>query len=150
MTPESRLDQYHAEADRLLAETVAMIPEDLAPEPGFSESEPRYAESEGAASASDPAWWQARESLNLASQTDASADAAASIAAGLTADDWRESRVRETEGGVRITDGYRKDLDDAEWYIEVTWVQTRPDMAEVVEVLVVSPQTVRGDDPDGT
>lgn len=150
MTPESRLDEYQTEADRLLSETVALIPADLDPESGFSESEPRYAPAEGAASASDPAWWQARESLNLAAETDASADAAAAIAAGLTGDGWSESKVRETEGGARITDGYRKDLDGGEWYIEVTWVQTRPEMAEVVEVLVVSPQTVRGADASGT
>ena len=150
MTPESRLDEYQTEADRLLSETVALIPADLDPESGFSESEPRYLPTEGAASASDPAWWQARENLNLAAETDASADAAAAIAAGLTADGWRESTVRETEGGARITDGFRKDLDSGEWYIEVTWVQTRPEMAEVVEVLVVSPQTVRGADASGT
>ena len=111
MTPESRLDEYQAEAERLLSETVALIPADLDPQSGFSESEPRYAPTEGAASASDAAWWQARENLNLAAETDASADAAAAIAAGLTADGWRESTVRETEGGARITDGFRKDLD---------------------------------------
>ena len=150
MTPESRLDEYQTEADRLLSETVAMIPADLDPESGFSESEPRYDPTEGAASASDPAWWQARDRLNLAAKTDASADAAAAIAAWLTADGWHESKVRETEGGDRITDGYRKELDGDEWYIEVTWVKTRPEKAEVIEVLVVSPYTVRGADSSGT
>jgi hypothetical protein len=144
MTPQSRLDEYHAEADRLLEDTIALIPDDLAPAPGFSESEPRFGPAEGSAAASDPAWWQARESVNLAPQTDASADAAAAIAAGLESDGWRQSRVRETEGGDRIADGFRREVDGDQWYIEVTWVRTRPEMAEVVEVLVVSPQTVRG------
>jgi hypothetical protein len=150
MTSESRLDEYRAEADRLLAETVALIPQQLAPESGFSESEPRFGPTEGTAAPSDPAWWQARDSLNLAAQADASADAAATIAAELTGDGWAASRVRETEGGARLTDGFRKELDGQKWYIEVTWVTSRPGKAEVVEVLVVSPQTVRGDDQSST
>lgn len=150
MTPDSRLDEYRAEADRLLRDTVALIPDALAPQTGFSESEPRFGPAEGTAAASDPAWWQARESLNLTSQTDASADAAAAIAGTLASDGWRQSRVRETEGGARIADGFRREANGEEWYIEVTWVKTRPGMAEVVEVLVVSPQTVRGATADAT
>lgn len=145
MTSESRLDDYRTEADRLLRETVALIPEELAAESGFSESEPRFGPTEGPAAASDPAWWQARDTLNLAARTDAAADAAAAISAALTDDGWTASRVRETDGGARIADGFRKDLEGAQWYIEVTWVTSRPGKAEVVEVLVVSPQTVRGD-----
>ncbi|NYG21690.1 hypothetical protein BJY17_002437 [Agromyces hippuratus] len=111
MASDDGLDEYRTEADRLLGETVALIPANLEPQSGFSESEPRYASKSGGASASDPAWWQARDVLNLAAETDASANAAAAIAVGLTADGWRESTVRETEGGARITDGFRKDLD---------------------------------------
>ncbi|MDE0545174.1 hypothetical protein [Microbacterium sp. C7(2022)] len=146
MQSESKLDEYHAEADRIVAETVALIPPELIDNVGFSESEPRSgAAILGTDDPNDPAWWQAREDLNLVSETDASADAAAAIASGLNADGWRESRVRMTQEGARIADGFRKDLDGEGWYIEVTWVMTRPDKAEVIEVLVVSPQTVRGD-----
>jgi hypothetical protein len=145
MQPDSRLDEYHADADRIMAETVALIPEQLVAEVGFSESEPRFGPTEGAAAPGDPAWWQALESLVLENRADASADAAASVSSALTSDGWERSRVRETEGGTRITDGFRREIDGGEWYIELTWVTTEPERAEVVEILVVSPMTVRGD-----
>ncbi|MGX1703233.1 hypothetical protein [Microbacterium sp. NPDC055357] len=145
MTTTSRLDEYAAATDALMADTVAVIPTDLVDEVGFSESEPRYESPLGAGSAEDAAWWQALESIVLVSQSDASADAAAAITEHLVTDGWTTSRVRETDGGRRIADGFRREIDGGDWYIELTWVMTAPDKAEVVEVLVVSPQTVRGD-----
>lgn len=145
MTAESRLDEYHTEADLILAETVELIPAELVDNVGFAESEPRFGATEGTPAPSDPAWWQAYEGINLVATADASADAAEAIANGLGSDGWRDGRVRETEDGARIADGYRKEIDGANWYIEVTWVTTRAGKAEVIEVLVVSPQTVRGD-----
>lgn len=145
MQPASRLDEYRAEVDRIMADTVALVPAELVAEVGFSESEPRFGPTEAAPAASDPAWWQALESLVLVDETDASADAAAVVRDALTSDGWTPSRVRETEGGIRITDGYRTEREGGEWYIELTWVATAPGRAEVLEVLVVSPMTVRGE-----
>lgn len=145
MQPASRLDEYHAETDRIMADVMALVPADLISDVGFSESEPRFGPTESTASPSDPAWWQALESLNLVDQPDASANAAAAVSEALVADGWQQSRVRETQGGVRIADGYRTEMGDGEWYIELTWVKTQPERAEVLEILVVSPMTVRGD-----
>lgn len=143
MPAESRLDDFHAEADRLLADTVAVVPEDLIAQRAFSESEPRFGATEGAAAPGDPAWWQAREDLNLIAETDASASAFDAVSAYLSQEGWSQSRVREVDGWV--TEGFRKELDSGEWYIEVTWVPSAPGLAEILGVLVVSPQTVRGD-----
>lgn len=145
MQPDSRLDEYQVEAERIMADAVALIPEDLRTDVVVSESEPRFGPIEGAASPDQPAWWQVSEILQQVDETDASADAAAEISEGLAADGWEQSRVRETEQGARITDGFRRDIDGEQWYIEVTSVTTRPDKAEVVQLLVVSPTTVRGD-----
>lgn len=145
MQPASRLDEYHAETDRIMADVMALVPADLISDVGFSESEPRFGPTESTASPSDAAWWQALESLNLVDQPDASANAAAAVSEALVADGWQQSRVRETQGGVRIADGYRTEMGDGEWYIELTWVKTQPERAEVLEILVVSPMTVRGD-----
>jgi hypothetical protein len=143
MPEESRLDDFRAEADRLLADTVANVPEDLISERAFSESEPRFGPTEGAAAPGDPAWWQAREDLNLIAETDASAHAFDAVSGYLSQEGWSQARVREVDGWV--TEGFRKELDSGGWYIEVTWVPSAPGLAEILGVLVVSPQTVRGD-----
>ena len=148
MPEESRLDEFHAETDRLLADTVAIVPEELIADRAFSESEPRFGPTEGAPAPGDPAWWQAREDLNLIAETDASARAFDAVSGYLSADGWSQSRVREVDGWV--TDGFRKKLDGGDWYIEVTWVPSAPGLAEILGVLVVSPQTVRGDDGSST
>lgn len=144
MSAESRLDEFHAEADRILADAVAVVPEDLIAEDAFLESEPRFGPVEGSPSPSQPAWWQSRAYYNLVAETDASARAFDAMATQLEADGWTRSRVREVDGW--ITDGFRTQLDSGDWYIEVTWVPTAPDLAEILRVLVVSPTTVRGDD----
>ncbi|WP_127818926.1 hypothetical protein [Microbacterium sp. CPCC 204701] len=143
MPEESRLDEFRSEAERLLADTVAVVPEELIAERAFSESEPRFGPTEGAPTPADPAWWQAREDLNLIAETDASARAFDAVSGHLSAEGWTQSRVREVDGWV--TDGFRQELDSGDWYIEVTWVPSAPGLAEILGVLVVSPQTVRGD-----
>lgn len=148
MPEQSRLDEFRTEADRILADTVAIVPEELIAEHAFSESEPRFGPTEGTPVPGDPAWWQAREDLNLIAETDASARAFDAVSGHLSADGWSQSRVREVDGWV--TDGFRKKLDSGDWYIEVTWVPSAPGLAEILGVLVVSPHTVRGDDASPT
>jgi hypothetical protein len=143
MLEQSRLDDFHAEADSLLADTVANVPDDLIAQRAFSESEPRFGPTEGAAAPGDPAWWQAREDLNLIAEADASARAFDAVSGYLSQEGWSQSRVREVDGWV--TEGFRKELESGDWYIEVTWVPSAPGLAEILGVLVVSPQTVRGD-----
>jgi hypothetical protein len=147
MTPQSRLDEYRIESERLTAEVLTFVPEDLLTDDIITESEPRYGEAVTVRERpGDPAWWQVRTYQTLVAEADASADAAAAIEAGLTADGWSHRRVRETDGGTRFAEGYSRDSSDGEtWYIEVTWVLTAPEKAELLEVLVVSPPTVRGD-----
>lgn len=147
MLEQSRLDEFHVEADRILADTVAVVPEELIVE-SFVESEPRFGPTEGTPAPSDPAWWQARERFNLVQEADTSANAFDAVAAHLTDDGWSQSRVREIDGWV--TEGFRKELDSGGWYIEVTWVPTTPDLAEILNVLVVSPMTTRGDNDSPT
>lgn len=148
MPEESRLDEFRAEADRILAGTIANVPDDLISERAFSESEPRFGPTEGTPAPGDPAWWQAREDLNLIAETDASARAFDAVSGYLSAEGWSQSRVREVDGWV--TEGFRKALDGGDWYIEVTWVPSAPGLAEILGVLVVSPQTVRGADDSST
>jgi hypothetical protein len=142
---QSRLAEYHRVADHYMAETVARIPAPLVAEVTFSESEPRFESSLPVVSANDPAWWHVYRVIELTDRADAAADAASIIDAALVDDGWVASRVRETEGGARLSDGYRAEREGGRWYIEVTWTRTQPDRVEVIEITVVSPSTVRGD-----
>ncbi|UYK39714.1 hypothetical protein [Microbacterium terricola] len=146
MSADSRLDEYQAEAERLVEEVTQEIPDDLIDEVVITESEARYGETESAEELpSDPAHWQVYRAINLVSEDGASADAAARISRMLADDGWAESRVRETEDGRRIADGFRTTIDGGEWYLELTWVKSAPELAETIEVTIVSPPTVRGD-----
>ena len=149
MDAPSRLGEYQLEAEGLSDDVVAMIPADLMTGDVETDSRARFGDTTSSAQRpGDPAWWEVRTFVTLVDQADASTGAAAAIAAGLTADGWDESRVREIDDGTRITDGFRKELDGGDWYIEVTWVVTQPGSAETVMITVVSPQTTRGDSTD--
>ncbi|GAA5033874.1 hypothetical protein ACFQRL_15320 [Microbacterium fluvii] len=146
MQTDSKLDDFRVEAERLTDDLTAQIAADAIDEIVGTESQARYGDTNSAEQKpTDPAWWQVYRTINLVSEPDASATAASAISDHLAADGWTEERVRETEEGRRIADGFRKDTDDGQWYIEVTWVTTAPEMAETIELTVVSPETVRGD-----
>lgn len=147
MDAPSRLDEFQVQAERLAAEVVAMIPADLiADDDPLTTSEPRFGETVTSGHRpGDPAWWEVRTWVVLVDEADASADAAEAISDGMAADGWTESRAREVDNGMRITDGFRKEIDGDDWYVEVTWVQTQPGQAETIMVTVISPPTTRGD-----
>lgn len=137
MSADSRLDEYRVEAERLSEQLAAAVPADLIEAEAIVESAVRH---DVGADAASPAWWQVRRVMRLIEEQDASAVAAESVAAVLIGDGWDQSRVRESEEGRRIVDGYRKD----DWYVELTWITTEPGMAEAFSTLVVSPTTTLG------
>ncbi|GAA3031218.1 hypothetical protein [Microbacterium dextranolyticum] len=69
----------------------------------------------------------------------AAKDAAAAIAAHLTADGWTEKLVRSDD--ERTVGGFRKDG----WYTDIAWYATVAGKAEALDLAIVSPETVRGD-----
>ena len=140
MTAESRLDDYRAEAERLHERVVEEIPVELLADGAEPVSERRVESTSAEGAASDPAWWQVADTRQLIEDADASASAASAVDAYLVSEGWTAARVRETEGGQRLTDGYRRDG----WYVEVSHVEYPEGMAQRIEVLVVSPETVRG------
>lgn len=134
MATESRLDEYRVEAERLSEELAGLVASD------GDDIVDSAARSDVGTDPSDPAWWQVSRTIDLGVVTDASADAARTVSESLTSDGWTSERVRETAGGTRIADGFRRD----EWYVEVTWVTSEEGKSEPLEIVVVSPTTTRG------
>ena len=148
MESPSRLDEYRTEAEGLSADVLALVPPALRNADADTMSKARFGDTSAAAPRpGDSAWWEVRTYAELALEPEASRAAAAAISDGLKADGWTEDRVRETNGGARITDGYRDEIDGEDWYIEVTSVVTRPGQVETLLITVVSPQTTRGEQP---
>lgn len=137
MTPDSRLDEYHAEAEALSQRLEDAVPADLVAGPSIVDSAVRSDVSPGPA---DPAWWQVWRIMDLVEEQDASARAAEAVSDVLTDEGWAYSRVRETDGGTRFAEGFRRDG----WYVEVTWVASIEGKAEPLEITVASPVTTYG------
>jgi hypothetical protein len=121
------------------------VPEDVIERSEPQSSEGRIGVTETAKRLeSDPAWWQVRSYLVLDSAAGTSADAAATVRDALVAEGWSSDQVRVIDERL-ITDGFRKTIDDASWYIEVDWNKSAEGKAETLSLLVVTPTTTRGD-----
>lgn len=72
---------------------------------------------------------------------DAASEAITAVTGSLAQEGWSSSRVRETDGGQTVTDGFGRD----DWYLEISWSQSRPGAVERFDIFVISPNTVRGD-----
>ena len=72
---------------------------------------------------------------------DAASEAITAVTGSLAQEGWSSSRVRETDGGQTVTDGFRRD----DWYLEISWSRSRPGAVERFDIFVISPNTVRGD-----
>lgn len=142
---ESRLDEFRDRSEQLMDELLDTIPADLAPETGLIDSAVRIGDTQSAEDKpSDPAWWQTSTAVNFANVTDASVTAAAVLAEHLTSDGWSQEHVRTSSDGESTADGFRHDG----WYVEVTRYETVAGKAELLQLLIVSPDTVRGDHAD--
>lgn len=144
MQPESRLDEFLTQSEALALETAELAPQDP---PGTIVEEGAEARTGDTSSAedkpSDPAWAQARARVDYGVVSGVSEVAVGAISDSLTADGWTGSRVREIDG--QVTEGFRKTIDGGGWYVEVVWVRAAPELNESVKILVVSPDTTRGD-----
>ena len=140
---ESRVAAHEQTGEVIAAQVLELIPSELGAEPAAPFVEIRDGgpgfESEG-----DAVWWQYEQDLQLAAVPGASVAAAEAISAGLEADGWTMRRVRETERGDRVADGFRRGEADESWYIELTFVRYPEPTAQRLELIIVSPTTVRG------
>lgn len=147
-TTDSKLPIYEEAAEALAEQIVDFIPVELAPSPALPRAEVRDG-GPGTDAPTDAVWWQFEQSVELAAVSGASVDAAEAIAKGLIADGWDMRHVRDTEQGMRVAEGFRKSIDDDGWYIEITHVRYADPIGQRVEVIIVSPATVRGDAGEG-
>lgn len=143
-TTESKLPIYEQAADELAEQIIDFIPVELAAAPALPRAEVRDG-GPGTDAPTDAVWWQFEQSVQLAAVEGASVDAAAAIAKGLEADGWDMRHVRDTEQGLRVAEGFRKRIDDDGWYVEITHVLYPDPVGQRIEVIIVSPATVRGD-----
>lgn len=128
---ESRIDEYRAEAEALSKRLGAQVRDELIVGDAFVDSYLGYGVASG------PVWWHVYRDYNLVDEDGASEHAATSVAAVLMDEGWSHRRVRETDEGSLIYDGYRRD----EWYVELQWVVADSDMAEAISIAVTSPTT---------
>lgn len=146
MTPESRLDDYRAEAETLTADLLAAIPPALVDGEPVVESSERVGETASTTpQPADPMWWNVTADQQLTAVADASESAAAAVSAALEGDGWTKRRAREADGGETVYDAFRRGAGDEEWYVEVMRVRAAKGERGLVRVLVASPVTVRGD-----
>lgn len=145
---ESRTAVFQSATDALAEQIVALIPGELAPRPAPPIGEVRDG-GPGAPSPTDAVWWQFEQDIQLAPEAGASVTAAESITRGLQADGWDTRRVRETERGLRVAEGFRKWVDGESWYIEMTFVRHPEPASQRIELIIVSPATVRGEPVPG-
>ncbi|HPZ34753.1 MAG: hypothetical protein R2732_01370 [Microbacteriaceae bacterium] len=142
-TGESQVTAYEQQGEAVAARVLELIPTALGAQPAAPFAEVRDGgpgfESEG-----DAVWWQYEQDIQLAAVPGASAAAAEAIAAGLQSDGWTMRRVRETERGDRVADGFRRGDAGEGWYIELTSVRYPEPDAQRLELIIVSPTTVRG------
>ena len=145
---ESRVAEFEGVGTELAAEIVGSIPAGLEAQPALALAEVRDG-GPGIEAATDSVWWQYEQDIELVERDGASVEAAEEIARSLLADGWEMRRVRETEQGQRVADGFRRLVDDQGWYIELTYVRTSLPMAQRIELILVSPATVRGEAQTG-
>ena len=145
---ESRVAEFEGVGTELAAEIVGSIPAGLEAQPALALAEVRDG-GPGIEAATDSVWWQYEQDIELVERDGASVEAAEEIARSLQADGWEMRRVRETEQGQRVADGFRRLVDDQGWYIELTYMRTSLPMAQRIELILVSPATVRGEAQTG-
>lgn len=145
VTPESRLDDYRAEAETLVDELLTAIPPALVDgDPVINSSERVGDTASSKPQPGDPMWWNVAADQQLATVTDASKTAADALSAALEADGWTKRRARELDSGETVYDGFRRGTGDEEWYVEIMWVRALEGKRELIGIQVVSPTTVRG------
>lgn len=140
---DSRLADYLTQAETLAGQVAAMAPQSPPAEIQTRAAESRIEKPFGEERPTDPAWAQARAFVTYGKASGASAAAGAAVAEQLEADGWTKRPVREVDDVV--TEGFRKDIDGSEWYVETAWSRPQDGMAQNLDILVVSPPTVRGD-----
>lgn len=141
---DSRIDEYQKTAEDLVTHVVQLIPSDLQPVQDAATDSRGVAPQNGVTAQKRPqdtARWEVRTYLALANRQDAASEAITAVTGSLAQEGWSSSRVRETDGGQTVTDGFRRD----DWYLEISWSRSRPGAVERFDIFVVSPNTVRGD-----
>ena len=108
---ESRVAEFEGVGTELAAEIVGSIPAGLEAQPALALAEGRDG-GPGIEAATDSVWWQYEQDIELVERDGASVEAAEEIARSLQADGWEMRRVRETEQGQRVADGFRGLVDD--------------------------------------
>ncbi len=137
---ESRLDDFRSEGEAIADQIVTSIPETLVAQGGSDlGSKGRLAPSSGN-TPQTPAWWEVETTVDLVEEPTTSEQAAAAVGDALVSDGWTKAEKGSSDP-VYQTDEYRRDG----WYVSVSWVRSQPDIVEDLGVLVVSPDTVRGD-----
>lgn len=141
---ESRLDDYRSEGEAISQQIVTSIPNALVAEVDPDvDSKGRLAQSSGD-TPQTPAWWEVSTSVDLVEEPGTSEQAATAVADSLVADGWTKAEEKGSSDPVYQTDEYRRDG----WYATISWVRSAPNIVEDLGVLVVSPDTVRGDHDD--
>ncbi len=135
----SRIDEYQAEAEALSERLGAEVPDELIVDEPIVDSTIGYAVATG------PVWSHVSRHFVLVDGPGASERAAEAVAAVLEDEGWSYRRVRETDGGSWIYDGYWRD----KWYVELRWVDSsaQEGVAETISIAVTSPATSRDDYP---
>ncbi|MGO1316938.1 MAG: hypothetical protein ACTMIR_07875 [Cellulomonadaceae bacterium] len=149
----SKLPEYKTETERLHAELVEQLPDGItASEPSITSEAGYGTESGRGDTASSPAYWQITDLRNLIDEAGSSERAFTALSQHLTENGWTYRRVRGDDESGDVADGFRRtDQDDASWYVEVRWAKAAPDMAETLDIVIVSPMTTRGQEaPENT
>lgn len=141
VSADSRLDEFRAEGEAISQQVVESIPAAvIADEAPDSASAGRLAQSMGD-TPQTPAWWEVKTSVVMLEEPAASETAATAIETALVDDGWKKAEESGSPDPVYKTDEYRRDG----WYVRVAWVRSTPKTIESLRVLVVSPDTIRGD-----
>ena len=144
MVGESRLDEFQAEGESISQQIVEAVPETVVAEEDLRvDSGGQLAPSMGDGPQT-PAWWQARTSVPVVNEPVASETAATAVGAMLIDEGWAKAEEPGSDNPVYKTDEYRRDG----WYVQVGWIRSDPKTVESLRILIVSPQTVRGDHDD--
>ena len=137
--PASRLDAFQQRAELITQEIAASIPEELVEATPVIDSQGRLAQSSGD-TPQTPAWWEVSASVDVVEAAGASESAATAVGDALVAAGWTAAGESGSDPLFQ-TDGYRRDG----WSVTISWVRSEPGIIEDLGILVVSPDTVRGD-----
>lgn len=143
VSAESRLDEFRAEGEAISHQIVESIPTEVIAEGPDTDSRGQLAPSMGQ-TPQTPAWWQVDTFVDLVNEPAASETAATAVESALVDDGWVKAEERGSSDPVYKSDEYRRDG----WYVAVGWVRSDPSTVESFSILVVSPDTVRGDHED--